>query len=136
LTTERQTGSELESRAETLPDVSVAHRAGSIVHEFVASIVDEAEARAHALLEEAVDEVRARRDEANAGRARIHERARTLKPELDALLDAVRSEASLLSGEPAPEAALPPPMTAAAEHGGAHAEDEGEHVWQRGAHAH
>jgi hypothetical protein len=110
-------GTELERRGETLPDVSVAHRAGSIVSEFVSSIVDEAQDRGAAIMAEAGDEVRAQRVATGEGAARIQERVINLAPGLAELLDTLRREAAALSGEPAAEetmaedTALPPRLT-------------------------
>jgi hypothetical protein len=114
LSAEPQPGTDLQRRGETLPDVSVAHRAGSIVSEFVSSIVDEAEARGSGIIAEAQEEVRSQLEAAAAGTARIHEQLQTLVPELAALLETLRREAAELSGEPASETTLPAPMTPAA----------------------
>jgi hypothetical protein len=114
LSAEPQPGTDLQRRGETLPEVSVAHRAGSIVSEFVSSIVDEAEARGSAIIAEAREEVRPKMEAAGAGAVRIHERLQTLVPELTALLETLRREADALSGQPAGETALPAPMTPAA----------------------
>jgi hypothetical protein len=115
LSAEPETGTELQRRGETLPDVSVAHRAGSIVTEFVSSIVDEAQARGTEIMAEAEQDVRSRREAAGAGAARIHERVETVAPGLAALLETLRREAATLSGEePEPETALPPRLTPSA----------------------
>ena len=65
MSTEPETGTELQRRGETLPDVTVAHRAGSIVSEFVSSIVDEAASRGSDIIAEAHEEARALRRDAS-----------------------------------------------------------------------
>jgi hypothetical protein len=111
MSAEPEPGTELERRGETLPDVSVAHRAGSIVSEFVSSIVEEAQARGAAIMGEAEEEVRAQRVAAAEGAARIQERVINLAPGLAELRDTLRREAAALSGEPEAETALPPRLT-------------------------
>jgi hypothetical protein len=111
LSTEPETGTELQRRGETLPDVTVAHRAGSIVSEFVSSIVDEAASRGSDIIAEAHEEARALRGEASEGIARRHERVEALTRELSALLDDVREATRSLSGEPGEQATLPPRLT-------------------------
>jgi len=125
LSAEPETGTELQRRGETLPDVSVAHRAGSIVTEFVSSIVDEAQARGTEIMAEAEQDSRSRREAASAGAARIHERVETLAPGLAALLETLRREAATLSGqESEPETALPPRLTPSSEQEPEHTADE------------
>lgn len=124
MSTDPETGTELQRRGETLPDVSVAHRAGSIVSEFVSSIVDEAQARAGEIMAEAYEEARAQRQASSEGARRIHERAEVLARELCALLVEVRRASGSLSGEPAAEeAALPPRLTPAFEQAAAEPDD-------------
>jgi hypothetical protein len=114
LSTEPETGTELQRRGETLPDVTVAHRAGSIVSEFVSSIVDEAATRGGDIIAEAHEEARGLRREASEGIARRHERVEVLARELSALLGDVREATQALSGEPGEpgeQASLPPRLT-------------------------
>lgn len=119
MSTEPETGTELQRRGETLPDVTVAHRAGSIVSEFVSSIVDEAASRGGDIIAEAHEEARALRREASEGIARRHERVEALARELSALLDDVREATRSLSGEPGEQASLPPRLTPDLDHGAA-----------------
>jgi hypothetical protein len=91
-------GTDLETRGETLPDVSVAHRAGSIVSEFVSSVLDEARARAPQIVAEAQEEADGMRRAAAESSERIHERVDILSRELSALVGELREEAASLSG--------------------------------------
>lgn len=127
---EPRPGTELERRGDMLPDVAVANRAGSIVTEFVSSIVDEAEARGNQIIDEAHEEAEAERREAAAGATRIRDRTEAVIGELSALLGELRSVSAALAGEPEPEPgpesepALPPRLTPARGHGA----EDGEHI--------
>jgi hypothetical protein len=118
LSTEPEPGTQLERRGETLPDVSVAHKAGSIVTEFVSSIVLEAQARGTAIIAEAEEEARARRQSSTEGAARIHQLAESLAGELSDLLGDLRRESESRGGEPAMPTTLPPRMTPSREYEG------------------
>jgi hypothetical protein len=97
LAAEPPPGTSLERRPESLPDLKVPHRAGSIVAAFVSSIVEEAQARAAEIVAAAEEEAAARRQEALDGRAPARERMDFLATELPRLLSDLHREANSLS---------------------------------------
>jgi hypothetical protein len=110
LTAEPDPGTSLERRADALPDLSVPNRAGAVVSEFVASIVQEAQAHAAEIIEAADQEAAMRRQTAFDGAARVREHVAFLANELPGLLSALRQEAERLSSAAGPSAgAVGPP---------------------------
>jgi hypothetical protein len=97
LTAEPDPGTSLERRGESLPDTSVPHRAGSIVAEFVASIVEEAQARGVEIVTAAEEEAANVRQAARDEHARRRDHMSFLASELLQLLEDLRREADSIA---------------------------------------
>ncbi|MEA2442329.1 MAG: hypothetical protein QOH76_3753, partial [Thermoleophilaceae bacterium] len=82
-------------RPESLLDVSVPHRAGAIVSEFISSIVGEAESRAAQIVIEAEDEAGPRRQAALDAASRVREYNDALAELLAELRSDLRRESDL-----------------------------------------
>lgn len=102
-----QPGTELEARRELLPELAAPDRAGSIVSEFVSSIVEEAQTRA-------VEMIQAAAEQNDAGQRDALESADRMRARIDAAAEEFDEAAAALRTESERLAALHERTTAAA----------------------
>jgi hypothetical protein len=96
-------GTSLEARPEMLPELAAPHRAGAIVSEFVASIVEEAQARAAEVAGLAGERVSADRRDALDAADRMRTAIDAAAADLSNLLDDLRSESKRLGALRGPQ---------------------------------
>jgi hypothetical protein len=115
-------GTDLEPRRAQLPELAQPHRAGSIVAEFVNSIVEEAQERA-------IQMIQAAADQNDAGQREALESADRMRAHIDEMAEELETAAGQLRSESERLASLRRLTTAATVTGGAAVgEDEGEQL--------
>ena len=95
-----KTGSSLAGRAESLPDATVPQRAGTIVKEFIGSIVEEAELRVQQVRDEAVEDAAGERRAAYQSAKQVRERLDAVTKQLAELRAGIRRDSDALSTDP------------------------------------
>jgi hypothetical protein len=96
---ERRRAELAREREAAATDLAVPDRAGAVVSEFVASVVEEANARAHQIMVEAEQGLGGRKEAALEGVDRVAARITALADELTKLRDAIGQEADVLTAE-------------------------------------